>query len=100
MALLRDLRAHDVRVVAVGGHDHGVGLLDSRRLQRERVEGVSLDGAARESVAQALERLGALVDHGHVPAGRRRAAARPPTNAPAADDDRVLPRPYRYIQHE
>ena len=68
-ALLRDLPDDEVRVVAVGGDDDRVGLLDPGLA--EDVD-VSMpwpdDEPARPVLSEPRERLLVLVDRGHVPA--------------------------------
>src|SRR5688500_1516700 len=66
-ALLRDLRHHEIRVVAVRGHDHRVGVLDARLAQAVEVHPVAEEERAAPPVAQAGQRLFLLVDDGHVP---------------------------------
>ena len=76
-ALLRDLRDDEVRVVAVGGDDDGVGVLHAGLAQHLGVHAVADDEAARPVLAQPLERLFLLVDGAHVPAlGLQRFRAR------------------------
>ena len=64
------------------------------------VERVALDGDAVEALAEALEGLRALVDHGDVPAGRLQPQRHGRADAPAADDDRVPSRSLRRVQHQ
>ena len=67
-ALLRDLADDDVRVVAVGGGDDGIGVLDARLAQQVGVHAVADDEAAAPVLAEPRERVLVLVDDGHVPA--------------------------------
>ena len=86
-ALLGDLRDDEVRVVAVGGDDDGVGVLDPGLAQHVGVHAVPDDEAARPVLAEPLERLLLLVDGADVPAlGLQRLRARR-ADATAADDD-------------
>ena len=61
-ALLGDLRDDEVRVVAVGGDDDGVGVLHAGLAQHVGVHAVPHDEAARPVLAESLERLLLLVD--------------------------------------
>ncbi len=67
-ALLRDLADDDVRVVAVGGDDDGVGVLDAGLAQEVGVHAVPDDERAGPALAEPRERVLVLVDDGHVPA--------------------------------
>src|SRR5262245_33427395 len=69
VALLQHLPDHDVRVVAVGRDDRGVGLLGPRVAQDVAVHPVTDDERAAP-VAEPDQRLFLLVDARHVPAFR------------------------------
>ena len=75
-ALLDDLADDDVRVVAVGGDDDGVGVLDPGAAQDGRVHAVADDEAAVPALAEAAERLLLLVDRDDVPALAAQRSAR------------------------
>ena len=61
--LLRHLADHDVRVVAVGRDDDGVGVLDAGLAQERDVHPVADEELAGPVVAEPAERVLALVDH-------------------------------------
>ena len=77
--LLRGLRDHEVRVVAVGRDDDGVGLLDPRLAEQLEVHAVPDDEVAGPVLAESPERVLVLVDHGHVPARAVQLRARRPS---------------------
>src|SRR3954468_12824093 len=66
-ALLRDLADHEVRVVAVGGHDDGLGVIDAGRAQDVDVHAVPEHEPAGPALAEPRERFLLLVDGGDVP---------------------------------
>src|SRR5262245_32029718 len=67
--LLGHLPDDDVRVVAVGRDDDGVGVLDAGVPQQLDVHAVADEKVARPAVAETREGLFALIDDGDVPAG-------------------------------
>jgi len=54
-ALLGDLTDHEVRVIAVGRDDHGIGVLDAGLAQDEAVHAVPADEPAGPILSQAAE---------------------------------------------
>ena len=66
-ALLRHLADDDVRVVAVGGDDDGVRVLDARGAEHVDVHAVPEDEAAAPVLAEPRERVLLLVDRRDVP---------------------------------
>ena len=77
--LLRDLADDDVRVVAVGRDDDGVGVLDAGRAQHLGVHAVADDEPAGPVLAEPAERLLLLVDGATRPSPRLAARARSPS---------------------
>ena len=82
-------RGDDVRVVARGDRRERLGPVDARGGQHLAVEAGAHDLLAVEVAAEAAERLGVAVDHGHVVAEplERQGEGRP--HAPAAHHDDV-----------
>ena len=87
--LLHDLADDDVRVVAVGGDDHGVGVVDPGAAQHRRVHAVADDEAAVPALAEPAERLLLLVDGDDVPALVAQRVRDRGADPAAADDDRL-----------
>ena len=85
--LLDDLADDDVRVVAVGGDDDRVGVLDSRAAQDRRVHAVADDEAAVPALAEPAERLLLLVDRDDVPALAPQLVRNGRADPAAADND-------------
>ena len=86
-ALLRDLADHDVRVVAVGRDDDGVGVLDPGRARSVGVHAVADDEAAGPAGAEPAQRLLALVDDVDLPAFALELECDGGADPAAADDD-------------
>ena len=91
--LLRHLADHDVRVVAVGRDDDGVGVLDPRPLQQLDVHPVADVELARPVVAEPHHRILALVDDADLPAGVAQLERDGAADAAASDHDNLHARP-------
>src|SRR5581483_875892 len=90
-ALLGHLRDDDVRVVAVGGGDDRVRVLDPRLAEQVDVHAVADDEGAWPVLAEAREGVLVLVDDGHIPALALELEGDGRADTAAADDQGVHP---------
>src|SRR5439155_1714644 len=88
-ALLRELADDDVRIVAVGGDDDGVRVVDPRLAEDVGVHPVADDEAAGPVLAEARERPLLLVDGRDVPALREEPLRHGRADPAAADDQNL-----------